>query len=80
VPGLSLDTLLERHAQGARVAYWRWTWRAPEADLLRDAGEWARRVACINVEVHHPLGVDECERDLLRSGSIRRPIRATAGA
>jgi FkbM family methyltransferase len=64
VPALSLDTLVGRHAQGGRVDYLKMDVEGAERALLSENVEWARRVACINVEVHHPYRVDECARDL----------------
>jgi FkbM family methyltransferase len=68
VPALSLDTLLGRHAQGGPVDYLKMDVEGAERALLRENVEWARRVECINVEVHHPYGVDACERDLRALG------------
>lgn len=68
VPALSLDTLLDRHAQGARVDYLKMDVEGAERALLRQATEWAGRVACINVEVHDPYGVEECQHDLRALG------------
>jgi FkbM family methyltransferase len=68
VQALSLDTLLDRHAQGGRADYLKMDVEGAERGLLRENVGWARRVACINVEVHHPYCVDECERDLRALG------------
>jgi FkbM family methyltransferase len=68
VPAVSLDTLLDRHAPGRRVDYLKMDVEGAERALLGEAVEWARRVECINVEVHDPYSVDECERDLRALG------------
>jgi FkbM family methyltransferase len=68
VPALSLATLLERRSPGRRVDYLKMDVEGAEGTLLRENVEWARRVACINVEVHHPYRVDECQRDLSALG------------
>ena len=68
VPAFSLDTLLERHAQGDRVDYLKMDVEGAERALLRESADWTHRVACMNVKVHHPYRVDECERDLRALG------------
>jgi FkbM family methyltransferase len=68
VPAFSLNTLLARHAPGVRVDYLKMDVEGAECALLRENAEWAHRVECINVEVHHPYGTDECERDLRALG------------
>jgi FkbM family methyltransferase len=68
VPAFSLNTLLDRHARGRGVDYMKMDVEGAEGALLREAVEWAGRVDCINVEVHHPYSVGECERDLQALG------------
>jgi hypothetical protein len=68
VPAFSLGTLLDRHARGRRVDYMKIDVEGAESALLREAVEWASRVDCINVEVHDPYRVDECEQDLKALG------------
>jgi FkbM family methyltransferase len=68
VPAFSLDTLLERHAPGGQVDYLKMDVEGAERAVLRESADWAHRVACMNVEVHDPYRVDECERDLRALG------------
>jgi FkbM family methyltransferase len=68
VPAFSIDTLLDRHAPGARVDYLKMDVEGAERGLLSEPVEWARRVGCMKVEVHDPYGVDECERDMRALG------------
>jgi FkbM family methyltransferase len=68
VPAFSLGTLLDRHARGRRVDYMKIDVEGAESALLREAVEGASRVDCINVEVHDPYRVDECEQDLKALG------------
>jgi FkbM family methyltransferase len=68
VPAFSLNTLLDRYAPGDRVDYLKMDTEGAECALLRENAEWAHRVACMNVEVHHPYRTDECERDLRALG------------
>jgi FkbM family methyltransferase len=68
VPAFSLDTLLDRHAPDGPVDYMKMDVEGAESALLSEAVEWAHRVACMKVEVHHPYGVDECMRDMRALG------------
>jgi FkbM family methyltransferase len=68
VPAFSLNTLLDRHAPGGQVDYLKMDVEGAECALLSETVEWARRVACMKVEVHHPYGVDDCERDMRALG------------
>jgi FkbM family methyltransferase len=68
VQALSLNTLLDRHAPDGRVDYLKMDVEGAESALLSETVEWARRVACMKIEVHYPYGVDECERDLRALG------------
>jgi FkbM family methyltransferase len=72
VPAFSLNTLLERHAPGARVDYLKMDVEGAERALLSETVEWARNVGCMKVEVHHPYGVDDCESDLRALGFATR--------
>lgn len=68
VPAFSLDTLLDRHADGRVVDYVKMDIEGAERSVLRQHTDWARHVRAIKVEVHEPYGVEECVADLTRLG------------
>jgi FkbM family methyltransferase len=66
--GLSLDTLLARHAPTGDIDYLKMDIEGAERDVLRAGGDWVHRTRRIYVEVHPPYSPDEARADLERLG------------
>ena len=66
VPAFSMGTLIERLAPGGTVDYVKMDIEGAERFVLAAEadGEWARRVRCIEVDVHLPLSVEDCRASL----------------
>jgi hypothetical protein len=60
--------LLDRYANDESIDYVKMDIEGAEREVLRSNTEWAERVRCIKVEVHHGYSKDDCIADLQRLG------------
>ncbi len=68
VHAISPLSLLALDGAGAVVDYAKIDVEGAERELLREETGWASRVRSVNVEVHDPYTVEECEADLAALG------------
>ncbi|MGN6373396.1 MAG: FkbM family methyltransferase [Solirubrobacteraceae bacterium] len=72
-PAISLNTLLARTG-ARRVDYVKMDIEGAEAQVLKQATEWAQQVRSIKVEIHDGYTVKQCVEDLQRLGFSPEPI------